>query len=87
MFLWLAVALLIIIDFQTSLIHTPTQIDSAPEPTKSTPEVVTAGRRRNTQRTAPRTTRNTTLRTENNSGVWVLSAIVFGLGLTIAWNM
>jgi tetratricopeptide (TPR) repeat protein len=86
LFLWLAIALLLVIDFQT----TPTQVippnEVNPAPSTTTPTVLPAGRRRNPQRTQSATSRNPSSTTDSSTGVLALCAVVFVLGLTIAWT-
>ena len=86
MFLWLAIALLLVIDFQTTPVSAPAEIVITPEVIKPTPAVTTTNRRRNPQRTQPSPSRNTSARTEGSAGVWAFCVVVLVLGLTIAWT-
>ncbi len=86
MFLWIAIALLMVIDFQTKPINTTAEIETAFELTKPTPMVAPSNRRRNSQRTQSTPSRNTSPPSDSNIGVWAFCAVVLGFALTIAWS-
>ena len=86
MFLWVAIALLIVIDFQTTPVTTPVHVDVTPEPTKTLPTVAPTNRRRNPQRIQSATTRTTSASADSGTGVMAFCAVVLILGLTIAWT-
>ena len=86
MFLWLAIALLLVIDFQTTPISPPAEIEITPEVTKPIPAVAPSNRRRNPQRTQSSPARNTATNNESSAGVWAFCAVVLIFGLTIAWT-
>lgn len=85
MFLWLAIALLLIINFQTAPTPIVTLSETHPVP-KAPTTTATTGRRRNSQRTQSPATRVPSSATDNQTGVLALCAVVFVLGLTIAWT-
>ncbi|RLT22105.1 MAG: hypothetical protein DWI30_06545 [Chloroflexi bacterium] len=90
MFLWLAIALLMVIDFQTAPAQaiTSSEPSSAPITTATSPAVApTSGRRRNPQRTqSPTSSRTVSSSNDSSMGVWALCAVVGILGVTIAWT-
>lgn len=86
LFLWLAIALLLIIDLQTTPQPALVQVEVTPEPPKPIPATTPPGRKRNPQRSQPALSRSASINNEQNIGIWAVCAVIFGLGLTIAWT-
>jgi tetratricopeptide (TPR) repeat protein/O-antigen ligase len=88
LFLWLAIALLMVIDFHTATSQATTSSETNPiPPTAPIPTGTSSGgRRRNPQRTQSPASRTQSSASDSSIGVWALCAVVGALGLTIAWT-